>query len=168
MTPSVINNSDATIFFKPEKTQYGLENKGVYPIPANSDLYIPVGMHCLKKQSVFKLSAMNLLVKIISIVPWIYLLAFYSYVFRIASEIGYVPSYNNPDPSYMHVLHRGVVIHSFAISFFGSILGVFALVFFHRKMVNSTTRKYVLLFLVGVLLLIFNIFIDPLDTWFLD
>ena len=42
MAPSVINNSDETIFFKPETTQHGLKNGEAYPIAANTDLYVPV------------------------------------------------------------------------------------------------------------------------------
>lgn len=111
---------------------------------------------------------MNLLIKIMSFVPWVYLFAFYSYVVRVAIEVGHMPSYNNPDPSYMHVSHRNIIMYSFEVSFWGSIIGVFLLAFFAKKIFASHTRRYALLFVVGVFFLVFNIFIDPLDTWFLD
>lgn len=42
MHPYVTNNSDETVFFKPEGSQFGLDNAGAYPIAANTDLYVPV------------------------------------------------------------------------------------------------------------------------------
>ena len=42
MTPSVINDSNFTISYKPETTQNGQQNNGAYDLGPQSDLYVPV------------------------------------------------------------------------------------------------------------------------------
>ena len=42
MTPSVKNNSDEDIYFKPEKTIGNYKNDGAYRLEAGKDLYMPI------------------------------------------------------------------------------------------------------------------------------
>jgi|APGre2960657404_1045060.scaffolds.fasta_scaffold10663_3 RHS repeat-associated protein len=57
LTPSVNNNSDYTVYFKPEGTYGDVQNDGAYPIKPHTDLYAPVdGVSSkeIKKSAVYK------------------------------------------------------------------------------------------------------------------
>lgn len=111
---------------------------------------------------------MKNIVKILSLIPWVYIISFYSYVARVAIDIGYLPSYNNPDPSSIYPNHRNIINYSFELSFWGSIIGLVIFVFFWRTLFAVENRKYLYTFLLGVIVIVYNLFFDPLDTWYLD
>lgn len=111
---------------------------------------------------------MKNIAKILSVVPWIYIVSFYSYVIRVAIKVGHLPGYNNPDPSYIYLGHRNIISYSFEFSFWGSIIGVLLLIIFRRKLFDTKNRRYLYSFVLGISIIIFNLFFDPFDTWYLD
>lgn len=57
LTPSVKNNSDYTVYFKPEGTYGDVQNNGAYPIKPHTDLYAPidgVSSKEIKKSALYK------------------------------------------------------------------------------------------------------------------
>ena len=115
-----------------------------------------------------KILIMSLLVKLISFFPWIYIVVFYTYVLRVSLDIGRLPSYDNPDPSNLYNSHRDLINYSFELGFWGTTIGLIIMFSFYKKIFIDKNKNFLFFFFFGVLILLYNIFLDPLDTWYLD
>ncbi len=68
----------------------------------------------------------------------------------------------------MYVEHRQLINLTFEVSFLGTVLSLIIIGVFFKKVLNIKEKRYLKLFLLGLFFLLFNIFIDPLDAWYLD
>ena len=101
--------------------------------------------------------------------PYVYLIFFYSFVIRAILKTGRIPTYNNPDPKELQFgLHREWVYRTFDLVVYG--LAVFSILFLvARFSKNLTVKKTHLIFLiVGIVIILFHLLIDPFEEWFLD
>lgn len=104
--------------------------------------------------------------RIIYYVPWIYIILFYSFVFRTYLDFGKMPGLGNPDPTNLYILHQKFVDISFIISTIGSILVLLWFIIKVKK--NNILKKDGILFFIGFVILMYIILIDPLFAWYLD
>lgn len=100
--------------------------------------------------------------------PLLNIVVFYTYVGRAINKIGYIPSYNNPDPKLISGLesHRLLIYSLSNILVVTIMLVVIAFicdVIFKKKFYKNLRVHYIISFLL-ILLLIFA----PFQTWFLD
>ncbi|MFA7445187.1 MAG: hypothetical protein WCY89_04520 [Flavobacteriaceae bacterium] len=115
----------------------------------------------------------NLFIKAIILVLLYYpifdLVLFYSFVFRAYLSIGYVPSYNNPDPNSL-----GFDNHQEMVYFSGNLLPISLLVLialvlvslFKGKNIGISKKHYIVSFVS--LLLSFLTLLSPFFKWFVD
>ncbi len=102
---------------------------------------------------------------IICYLPWLYLFCFYSFVLRAYFKLGYLPFYNNPDPITLGFsTHMNIIYIIGDACVYASIMWVIILIVRKLKM----PRWSVILYLVGMLLFVYNLLIDPFMEWFAD
>ena len=87
---------------------------------------------------------------------------------RVSLKIGRLPAYDNPDPSYLFQAHRHLIASAFEISLWGSIALLLAIIIFHKWVRIEQEKPFVWIYVLGVGLIVFNLLIDPLFSWFLD
>lgn len=127
---------------------------------------IQVGMHSIVNQSKSNMY-LNVLMKVLSISPWIHIVLFYSYAVKIGLDVGHIPYYNNPDPSYLYQEHRLLIDYAFSISLGGILLGLIVLLGYPKKVVKNNAY-YIAFFLVGILIFMYDLVLSPLGLWYYD
>lgn len=101
-------------------------------------------------------------------IQYLYILAFYSFVTRARLVLTSWPTYENPDPKLLDFeAHREFVADSFTYSCISVI--IILLLFIIAKFINIRIRKvYSILYLLGIFLILYNLFLDPFFVWFAD
>ena len=111
----------------------------------------------------------NVAIKILCYIPFVYLISFYTFVFRSFLKIGRLPSYGNPDPKELgFTLHRAIIYTIFDLVIYGIMifLVLIAITLITKKF--AVKKFHLISFFIGITLIILHLFCDPLDTWFLD
>ena len=97
----------------------------------------------------------------------LYFLTFYAYVMRVSLDIGRLPAYNFPDPTYMYIQHRAAVHLVGSAALWTIIFGVLLSIalFLLRRLNRDFAWK---LFITLTTLFTLHIIGDPLVEWFFD
>ena len=111
---------------------------------------------------------LNSIIIVLLIIEYSYLVAFYSFVIRAREVLYRWPTYENPDPKFLHFdLHREFVADSFTYTFISVI--IILLLFITAKFLKIGISKiYWILYLLGIFLILYNLFLDPFFVWFAD
>jgi hypothetical protein len=111
----------------------------------------------------------NKSIVVLCFLPYAYLMLFYAFVLRAVYEIGRIPSYNNPDPKSLGFdMHRMIIYKAFDVMVYG-LAALFVLLMISLRTRNfSVKRKYWILLLVGLGVVILHLLVDPFDEWFVD
>ena len=119
----------------------------------------------LHARSIAMLKSMHYL---LAFSPYIYLTAFYSFVIRATITLGYIPSYDYPDPKTLHFdIHHEIVWEAFEFSAMGVVLYVALLCFFVARY-KTIDKPALSIISVGIGLVLLHLFSDPFFTWFVD
>ena len=101
----------------------------------------------------------------ICVVPLLYVMIFYSYVLRAYLKLGYLPTYNNPDPKELgFIIHRKLIYLTSDVI----IVGLFV------WLILSTIKKFkyqrwsYILYGLGTMIFVYILAIDPFMEWFAD
>lgn len=110
----------------------------------------------------------NSILIILIFVEYLYIMVFYSFVIRARIVLSRWPNYENPDPKLLHFeTHREFVADSFTYSLISAIC--ILLIFIIAKFLKiSISKNYWILYLLGICIILYNLFIDPFFVWFAD
>ena len=111
----------------------------------------------------------NRMIIFLCYLPYLYILAFYSYVFRAIIKLGKVLGYNEPDPKELgFTIHRKIIFGLFDIVVYGLMLLTIALVvnLIFKKL--TVRKQHVMLLIAGVCFIVLHLLCDPFDKWFMD
>jgi hypothetical protein len=112
---------------------------------------------------------LNSLVAVFCYSPFVYLISYYAFYISATVTLGRMPTYNNPDPSLLRMpIFLKVVIISFDVFLIGTaLLALLGLIAFLTKRLHVSAKHW-LFFLGGILMVFFNLFLDPTMKWFAD
>ena len=99
--------------------------------------------------------------------PILYIVVFYSYVARVSLDLGRLPSYNNPDPTFMYPDHRALVIFVGDAAIWSLVVGLFIIIIYLLAF-RSVRQVPWGMYVTGALALIYSIVFDPFMEWFID
>jgi hypothetical protein len=112
---------------------------------------------------------LNQVLKFLAFGPYIFLIAFYSYIGRVILKINGFPKADRPDPRAMgFTLHDHLISISFTISSIS--IGVFFVLAGTFYLTNNLQLKrfYPLVFLGGCFLFMLTFVANPLMAWYGD
>ena len=99
-------------------------------------------------------------------IPWLYFLVFYSYVIRATIKLGYIPSYNNPDPKELNFTTHYDLAYYTLLPITGYCVIISFIVAIIRKFKFPKWSFIVLV--LGAIFIFYNVAIDPFMEWFAD
>lgn len=112
---------------------------------------------------------LNYLVAALCYSPYVYLFGFYSMVLNVALKIGRLPRYNDPDPRSLDLsLHKKVLELTFEITSYALLTLIVLLIAGAISKKLDIRRMHWIFLIIGILLIIFNLFVDPLTEWYAD
>jgi len=105
---------------------------------------------------------------VVCYLPWLYIIAFYSYVLRAIIRLNYVPSFDNPDPKVLgFYFHHALIYLLWEFSMWAVVAwGILRLVMYFMEI--KVSKRETKVFTIAVIVFIYNIIIDPFMTWFVD
>jgi hypothetical protein len=90
-------------------------------------------------------------------------------VVRAVVKIGRIPTYNNPDPKDLNfTTHREIIYKVFDWLVYGLIFFVVLFLISISAKKIAVKKIHLILLMIGVVAVLFHLFLDPFDTWFLD
>lgn len=111
----------------------------------------------------------DFLFKLLSVIPFIWLLIFFSYVLRVSISIGRMPIYDNPQSGNysFHFKFLNIFFEIVGLSFFAYLI---ILIIYRIYFKHSFEKKYIYLWLIGYSIIFILFVFDPygLIKWWVD
>ena len=108
------------------------------------------------------------IVTILIFVEYLYIIAFYSFVIRARFILSKWPFYNNPDPKLLHFnMHEKIVDYCMVYSF--ASIALILILFLMSIFINIKIKKiYMIFYLLGIFIILYNLVVDPFFEWYAD
>ena len=106
---------------------------------------------------------------LICAIPVIWISLFYLFVLRAFSKLGKMPIYDLPDPKDLgYTLHHVILFFGIPVCLLAIL--IYPIITFFSRKIQPVKFKEILLYGIGVLLFIIQVYIDPfkLQIWFTD
>lgn len=122
-----------------------------------------------RKKIIVMKKIIDYLLKLLSIIPIMWILVFFSYVLRVSISIGRIPSYNNPQSGNFtsHFKFLNIFFEIVGYGFFVFIILIIIYRFYFKLFFQ---KMYIYLWLIGYILIFALFILDPLGLikWWVD
>lgn len=114
---------------------------------------------------------MNTMLKIVLIIPILFIAFYVGFIVRAYVELGQLPSPHYPDPKDLGFnIHHNIVWLAFFASWFAIPIGIIGISYLHFKKELNISRGFMIAFFLSVILFAVILLIDPYKQleWFMD